>query len=170
MRVERDLSKVYSTMGEMPRKHIKTRVRVNTRAIRKYEPRGHPFFRRLRHLHGRRPAVTRVPISPRKLQPSQEGGLKGDLDKPSAAEHYDHQVTSTRESDEVKEAELRFFHLLLEALHQPHGGYITEWFYCRKVSTDPSDSKRSHTILVYFARGNEKGGDEQKLNKLNVPR
>ncbi|KAH0294668.1 hypothetical protein KCU62_g31, partial [Aureobasidium sp. EXF-3399] len=93
------------------------------------------------------------------LQPSQEGGLKGDLDKPSAAEHYDHQVTSTRESDEVKEAELRFFHLLLEALHQPHGGYITEWFYCRKVrctlqtlndrtqssSTSPEATRRAAT-------------------------
>jgi len=36
-------------------------------------------------------------------------------------------------------------------------------------STGPPDSNRSHTILVYFARDNEKGGDEQKLNKLNVP-
>jgi len=36
-------------------------------------------------------------------------------------------------------------------------------------STGPSDSTRSHTILVYFARGNEKADDEQRLDKLNVP-
>jgi len=35
--------------------------------------------------------------------------------------------------------------------------------------TGPSQPGRSHTILVYFARGNARGGDEEKLNKLNVP-
>ena len=36
-------------------------------------------------------------------------------------------------------------------------------------NTGPSYPGQSHTILVYFARGNKKGGDEEKLNKLNVP-
>lgn len=35
--------------------------------------------------------------------------------------------------------------------------------------TGPQTSTKSHTILVYFARGNLKGGDEARLNKLNVP-
>ena len=36
-------------------------------------------------------------------------------------------------------------------------------------NTGPQEPTKSHTILVYFARGNAKGGDEAKLNKLNVP-
>lgn len=36
-------------------------------------------------------------------------------------------------------------------------------------STGCPDPTKAHTILVYFARGNLKGGDEAKLTKLNVP-
>jgi hypothetical protein len=35
-------------------------------------------------------------------------------------------------------------------------------------STGPCTTDKAHTILVYFARGNNKGGDEAKLQKLNV--
>jgi hypothetical protein len=35
-------------------------------------------------------------------------------------------------------------------------------------STGPSDPDKAHTMLVYFARGNAKSGDEAKLKKLNV--
>lgn len=43
----------------------------------------------------------------------------------------------------------------------------------RLLSSSPkssnSNQNQSHTILVYFARGNLKGGDEARLHKLNVP-